>query len=109
MVYGERTVLVKTLDCLWRDHLINMNQLSSAVNVRSFGHRNPLEEYKIDGCQIFHLNAQCDQEANHRITGANGVPRTIFIIIGVCHHLEVEIIFLQQYTSEIAPWQNNWG
>ncbi|KAM7257777.1 hypothetical protein ACFE04_013518 [Oxalis oulophora] len=49
----ERAVLVKTLDCFWRDHLVNMNRLSSSVNVRSFGHRNPLEEYKIDGCRFF--------------------------------------------------------
>ncbi|XP_044511762.1 protein translocase subunit SECA2, chloroplastic isoform X2 [Mangifera indica] len=49
----ERAVLVKTLDYFWRDHLVNMNRLSSAVNVRSFGHRNPLEEYKIDGCRFF--------------------------------------------------------
>ncbi|XP_065044350.1 protein translocase subunit SECA2, chloroplastic-like [Musa acuminata AAA Group] len=49
----EREVIVKTLDSFWRDHLINMNRLSSAVNVRSFGHRNPLEEYKIDGCRFF--------------------------------------------------------
>ncbi|KAH7567937.1 hypothetical protein JRO89_XS07G0193600 [Xanthoceras sorbifolium] len=49
----KRAVLVKTLDCFWRDHLVNMNRLSSAVNVRSFGHRNPLEEYKIDGCRFF--------------------------------------------------------
>ncbi|KAF5955009.1 hypothetical protein HYC85_007865 [Camellia sinensis] len=48
-----RAVLVKTLDCFWRDHLVNMYRLSSAVNVRSFGHRNPLEEYKIDGCRFF--------------------------------------------------------
>ncbi|AAD41417.1 Similar to gb/X82404 chloroplast SecA protein from Pisum sativum [Arabidopsis thaliana] len=46
-------VLLKTLDCYWRDHLVNMNKLSSAVNVRSFAHRNPLEEYKIDGCRFF--------------------------------------------------------
>ncbi|PWZ37080.1 Protein translocase subunit SECA2, chloroplastic [Zea mays] len=49
----EREVLLKTLDTLWKDHLVNMNKLSSAVNVRSFGHRNPLEEYKIDGCRFF--------------------------------------------------------
>ncbi|KAI4320590.1 hypothetical protein MLD38_034052 [Melastoma candidum] len=49
----ERAVLVKSLDCFWRDHLVNMNRLNSAVNVRSFGHRNPLEEYKIDGCRFF--------------------------------------------------------
>ncbi|CAO2140701.1 unnamed protein product [Urochloa humidicola] len=49
----EREVLLKTLDALWKDHLVNMNKLSSAVNVRSFGHRNPVEEYKIDGCRFF--------------------------------------------------------
>ncbi|KAG9457145.1 hypothetical protein H6P81_001653 [Aristolochia fimbriata] len=49
----ERGVFVKTFDYFWKDHLINMNRLSSAVNVRSFGHRNPLEEYKIDGCRFF--------------------------------------------------------
>ncbi|KAJ3671636.1 hypothetical protein LUZ60_007715 [Juncus effusus] len=49
----EREAIVKTLDRFWRDHLVNMNRLSSAVNVRSFGHRNPLEEYKIDGCRFF--------------------------------------------------------
>lgn len=27
----QRAVLVKTLDCFWRDHLVNMNRLSSAV------------------------------------------------------------------------------
>ncbi|CAI0607843.1 unnamed protein product [Linum tenue] len=27
----ERAVLLKTVDCFWRDHLINMNRLSSAV------------------------------------------------------------------------------
>ncbi|GKB88227.1 protein translocase subunit SecA2, chloroplastic isoform X1 [Tanacetum coccineum] len=53
--YAEeyRAVLVKSLDCFWRDHLVNMNRLNSAVNVRSFGHRDPLEEYKIDGCRFF--------------------------------------------------------
>eukprot|EP01018_Ginkgo_biloba_P024872 Gb_25957 [translate_table: standard] len=49
----ERAIAVKALDCFWRDHLVNMNRLSSAVNVRSFGHMNPLEEYKIDGCRFF--------------------------------------------------------
>ncbi|CAA0840809.1 Protein translocase subunit SECA2- chloroplastic [Striga hermonthica] len=49
----ERAVILQTIDCFWRDHLVNMNRLSSAVNVRSFGHRNPLEEYKVDGCRFF--------------------------------------------------------
>ncbi|KAL2611692.1 hypothetical protein R1flu_023384 [Riccia fluitans] len=49
----ERVLAVKALDQYWRDHLINMNRLRAAVNVRSFGHMNPLEEYKIDGCRFF--------------------------------------------------------
>jgi preprotein translocase subunit SecA len=27
----KREVLLKTLDTLWKDHLVNMNKLSSAV------------------------------------------------------------------------------
>ncbi|KAL5203832.1 hypothetical protein ABZP36_008703 [Zizania latifolia] len=49
----EREILLKTLDTLWKDRLVNMNKLSSVVNVRSFGHRNPLEEHKIDGREFF--------------------------------------------------------
>lgn len=29
--WKQRAVLLKTLDCFWRDHLVNMNKLSSAV------------------------------------------------------------------------------
>ncbi|KAL9265717.1 translocase subunit SECA2, chloroplastic-like protein [Drosera capensis] len=49
----ERRALIWTLDMFWQEHLVNMNKLLSAVNVRSFGQRNPLEEYKIDGCRFF--------------------------------------------------------
>lgn len=30
--WKQRAVLLKTLDCYWRDHLVNMNKLSSAVS-----------------------------------------------------------------------------
>ncbi|CAM6008715.1 unnamed protein product, partial [Sphagnum balticum] len=49
----ERALALNALDWYWRDHLVNMNRLRSAVNVRCFGHMNPLEEYKIDGCRFF--------------------------------------------------------
>ena len=32
----QRAVFLKTLDCFWRDHLINMNRLSSAVTLASY-------------------------------------------------------------------------
>ncbi|XP_057857374.1 protein translocase subunit SECA2, chloroplastic isoform X3 [Cryptomeria japonica] len=49
----ERAIALKALDSFWRDHLLNMNRLNTAVSVRGFGSRNPLEEYKIDGCRFF--------------------------------------------------------
>ncbi|KAG0576049.1 hypothetical protein KC19_5G051100 [Ceratodon purpureus] len=49
----ERAMALNALDRYWRDHLVNMNRLRAAVNVRCFGHMNPLEEYKIDGCRFF--------------------------------------------------------
>lgn len=49
----ERALALNALDRFWRDHLVNMNRLRAAVNVRCFGHMNPLEEYKIDGCRFF--------------------------------------------------------
>ncbi|GMH31238.1 hypothetical protein Nepgr_033081 [Nepenthes gracilis] len=39
----ERAVLMKTLDCFWRDHLVNMNRLSSAVNNESIIGNAPYE------------------------------------------------------------------
>lgn len=32
LCWKQRAVLLKTLDCFWRDHLVNMNKLSSAVS-----------------------------------------------------------------------------
>ncbi|MCO5573575.1 hypothetical protein L7F22_027347 [Adiantum nelumboides] len=49
----ERLLAISALDIFWREHLINMNRLRSAVNVRSFGNLNPLEEYKIESLRFF--------------------------------------------------------
>ncbi|KAI5070358.1 hypothetical protein GOP47_0014701 [Adiantum capillus-veneris] len=49
----ERMLAISALDVFWREHLINMSRLRSAVNVRSFGNLNPLEEYKIESLRFF--------------------------------------------------------
>lgn len=49
----ERLLAISALDMFWREHLINMSRLRSAVNVRSFGNMNPLEEYKIESLRFF--------------------------------------------------------
>ena len=48
-----RRVLLQTLDMLWVDHLETMDYLRSSVNLRAYGQRDPLIEYKKEGLRLF--------------------------------------------------------
>ena len=44
---------IRNIDRRWQDHLENLEALREAVYLRSYGQRNPLLEYKLEGFQIF--------------------------------------------------------
>lgn len=46
MAYVERSVVLQTLDHLWREHLVNLDHLRSVVGFRGYAQRDPLQEYK---------------------------------------------------------------
>ncbi|MDR3161805.1 MAG: preprotein translocase subunit SecA [Spirochaetaceae bacterium] len=48
-----RMQYLQFIDRKWLDHLENMEGLREAVYLRSYGQKNPLTEYKIEGFQIF--------------------------------------------------------
>lgn len=48
-----RIQYLQAVDRKWLDHLENMEALREAVYLRSYGQKNPLTEYKIEGFQIF--------------------------------------------------------
>lgn len=48
-----RKVLLQTTDLLWVDHLEMMDHLRSSVNLRAYGQRDPLVEYKKEGLRLF--------------------------------------------------------
>ncbi|MES2437237.1 MAG: preprotein translocase subunit SecA [Patescibacteria group bacterium] len=48
-----RRLLLQTIDLYWIDHLEAMEYLRSSVNLRAYGQRDPLIEYKRDGLRIF--------------------------------------------------------
>jgi preprotein translocase subunit SecA len=48
-----RMQYLQAVDRKWLDHLENMESLREAVYLRSYGQKNPLTEYKIEGFQIF--------------------------------------------------------
>ncbi|MEK9154410.1 MAG: preprotein translocase subunit SecA, partial [Patescibacteria group bacterium] len=48
-----RRFLLQTIDFLWVEHLEAMEYLRSSVNLRAYGQRDPLVEYKREGLQLF--------------------------------------------------------
>ena len=44
---------LRNIDSRWQDHLENLEALREAVYLRSYGQKNPLLEYKLEGFQIF--------------------------------------------------------
>jgi len=53
MRYVEKSVLLQTLDHLWREHLVMLEHLRQVVGLRGYGQRDPLQEYKREGYEMF--------------------------------------------------------
>lgn len=49
----ERFVILRTIDDKWKDHLYGMDQLREGINLRAYGQKNPLLEYKSEGFKMF--------------------------------------------------------
>ena len=52
-VSGSRSLILQTIDTYWMDHLEMMDYLRGSVNLRAYGQRDPLVEYKKDGLRLF--------------------------------------------------------
>ena len=48
-----RFIVVRTLDRRWQDHLTEMEELRRSVNLRSYGQKDPLNEYKSEAFTFF--------------------------------------------------------
>ena len=48
-----RQTLLQTIDLFWVDHLEVMDYMRSSVNLRAYGQRDPLVEYKKEGLRLF--------------------------------------------------------
>ncbi|MCO6188194.1 preprotein translocase subunit SecA [Rhizobium sp. L1K21] len=51
--YVRRSVLLQTLDNLWREHIVNLDHLRSVVGFRGYAQRDPLQEYKQEAFELF--------------------------------------------------------
>lgn len=49
----ERYLVIRSLDRRWQDHLTEMEELRRAVNLRGYGQKDPLNEYKSEAYKFF--------------------------------------------------------
>ena len=86
---AERVVLLKVIDNKWMNHIDDMIQLREGIGLVSYGHKDPLVEYKTVGFEMFegmtasiredtvrllyHLQVQqkVEREPAAKITGTN--------------------------------------
>ena len=54
MLRIEKQVLLQVLDLRWRDHLQQIDQLRSVIHLRSYGQRDPLNEFKEEAFNLFY-------------------------------------------------------
>ncbi|MCK5284809.1 MAG: preprotein translocase subunit SecA [Alphaproteobacteria bacterium] len=51
----EKSVVLRILDQHWKEHLLNLDHLRQGINLRAFGQRDPLNEYKTEAFAMFEI------------------------------------------------------
>jgi preprotein translocase subunit SecA len=50
---AEKSIVLQLLDQYWKEHLLNLDHLRQGINLRAFGQRDPLNEYKTEAFAAF--------------------------------------------------------
>ena len=61
--YVEKSILLQTLDHLWREHIIMLEHLRQVIGLRGYGQRDPLNEYKAESYSLFEAMTTSLREA----------------------------------------------
>src|SRR5262245_41788985 len=85
--YVEKSILLQTLDHLWREHLVILEHLPQVIGLRGYGQRDPLNEYKSESFHLFEGMSQSLRE---------GVTAQL---------MRVEIVQQQPETPTLPPMQ----
>lgn len=67
----ERYIVLRSIDRRWQDHLTEMEELRRAVNLRGYGQKDPLSEYKSEAYGFFE-----ELMSNVRTEICNGIFRS---------------------------------
>jgi preprotein translocase subunit SecA len=59
----ERLATLRAIDEKWREHLYEMDHLKEGINLRAYGQKDPLLEYKGEGFRMFEeMIGQMDEQ-----------------------------------------------
>ncbi len=50
---AEKWLMLETIDQAWKQHMLNLDHLKEGINLRSWGQKNPLIEYKREAFDMF--------------------------------------------------------
>ncbi|MDE8348257.1 MAG: preprotein translocase subunit SecA [Acidocella sp.] len=51
--FVEKSILLQTLDQVWKEHLLALDHLRQGIGLRAYGNRDPLNEYKREAFMLF--------------------------------------------------------
>ena len=66
MRYVEKSILLQTLDHLWREHLVMLEHLRQVIGLRGYGQRDPLNEYQAEAFALFETLVSQPARGGHR-------------------------------------------
>src|SRR3989344_7578276 len=92
---AARGLMLQTIDMYWMDHLEMMDYLRGSVNLRAYGQRDPLVEYKKDGLRLF-------KEMEGAITDT---IRSAVAQVKAAMHVDVPLQGVEIHEGTIAPVQ----
>ncbi len=74
----ERSVVLRSIDMLWMDHLETMDYMRRGIGLRGYGQRDPLVEYKKEAYRLFNeLNSLIEKQIVYSIYKIGGLQEFI--------------------------------
>jgi preprotein translocase subunit SecA len=87
MRLAEKSLLLQILDQQWKEHLLHLDHLRQGINLRAYGQRDPLNEYKREAFGMF-------EEMLVRLRET---------VTGVLMHVELRVNMPEEQLQPAAP------
>ncbi|MDR1235861.1 MAG: preprotein translocase subunit SecA [Holosporaceae bacterium] len=76
MRYMERIVLLRLIDQYWKEHLLNLDKLRQGINLRAYGQRDPLNEYKQEAFLLFEMMSDTIRKEAVKVLSLFELPKS---------------------------------